>query len=34
MLIIVARGGVIRRGEVIIRFVLKENPAFLSYFSF
>jgi hypothetical protein len=34
MLIIAIRGGVIRGGKVIIRFVLKENPVFLSYFSF
>jgi hypothetical protein len=34
MLIIAIRGGVIRRGEVIIKFVLRENPAFPSYFSF
>jgi hypothetical protein len=34
MLIIAIRGSVIRGGEVIIRFVLRENPAFPSYFSF
>jgi hypothetical protein len=33
MLIVAARGSVIR-GEVIIRFFLRENPAFPSYFSF
>jgi len=34
MLIIAIRGSVIKEGEVIIIFVLRENPAFLSYFSF
>jgi len=34
MLIIAIREDVIRGGEVIIKFVLRENPAFLSYFSF
>jgi hypothetical protein len=34
MLIIAARGGVIKGREVIIRFVLRENLAFPSYFSF
>jgi hypothetical protein len=34
MLIVAIRGGVIREGEVIIRFVLRENLAFPSYFSF
>ena len=34
MLIIVARKDIIKRGEVIIRFVLRENLAFPSYFSF
>jgi hypothetical protein len=34
MLIITTRGGAIREGEVIIRFVLRENPEFPSYFSF
>jgi len=34
MLIVAIRGGVVRGGEVIIEFVLGENLAFLSYFSF
>jgi hypothetical protein len=34
MLIVAARGSVIKGGEVIIRFVLRENLAFPSYFSF
>jgi hypothetical protein len=34
MLIIAIRGSVIKGREVIIRFVLRENPAFPSYFSF
>jgi hypothetical protein len=34
MLIVAIRGGVIRGGKVIIRFILRENPAFPSYFSF
>jgi hypothetical protein len=34
MLIIAIKRGVIRRGEVIIGFVLRENPAFPFYFSF
>jgi len=34
MLIIAIRGGIIRGGEVIIQIVLRENPAFLSYFGF
>jgi hypothetical protein len=33
MLIVAIKGGVIKGGEVIIRFVLRENPAFPSYFS-
>jgi hypothetical protein len=34
MLIVAIKGNIIRGGEVIIRFVLRENPAFPSYFSF
>ena len=34
MLIIAIKGGIIRGGEVIIQIILKENPAFLSYFGF
>jgi len=34
MLIVAIGGGVIRGGEVIIGFILRENPAFPSYFSF
>jgi hypothetical protein len=34
MLIVAIRESVIKGGEVIIRFFLKENPAFPSYFSF
>jgi hypothetical protein len=34
MLIIAIRRGVIKGGEVIIRFILRENLVFLSYFSF
>jgi hypothetical protein len=34
MLIVAIRGGVIKRGDVIIGFILGENPAFPSYFSF
>jgi len=34
MLIVAIRGGIIKGGEVIIRIVLRENPAFLSYFGF
>jgi len=30
---VAVRGG-IKGGEVIIRIVLRENPAFLSYFGF
>jgi hypothetical protein len=33
MLIIAIRGGVIKGGEVIIRFVLRKNSAFPFYFS-
>jgi len=33
MLIVAARGG-IRGGEVIIQIILRENPAFPSYFGF
>jgi hypothetical protein len=32
--IVIIRGGIVKGGEVIIRFVLRENPVFLSYFSF
>jgi hypothetical protein len=34
MLIIAIRRGIIKGGEVIIQIILKENPAFLSYFGF
>jgi len=34
MLIVAIRRGVIRGGEVIIRIILRENLAFLSYFGF
>jgi hypothetical protein len=34
MLIVAIKGSIIRGREIIIRFVLKENLAFPSYFSF
>jgi len=34
MLIVAIKGGIIREREVIIRFILRENLAFPSYFSF
>jgi len=34
MLIVAIRESVIKGGKVIIRFVLRNNLAFLSYFSF
>jgi hypothetical protein len=34
MLIVAARGSVIKGGEVIIQIVLGENPAFPFYFGF
>jgi hypothetical protein len=33
MLIVAIKGGVVRGGEVIIRFILKKNLVFPSYFS-